>query len=130
MTTKEALGTTLAALVKERGIRHPELARRVGVSSSSIRAYLRGDVFPNKHIDAILAELDVSPARFLSLAAGGAMASRQQGGSREYVVTDDDIYRICAYVVGSALGTKERIGALIAVKRDLVLGPSRGHDGP
>jgi transcriptional regulator with XRE-family HTH domain len=73
MTALEALSTTLTALVKESGIRHPELARRVGVSDRSLRGYLSGEVFPLAHLDAILAEIGVSPARFLTRAASEAM---------------------------------------------------------
>ena len=73
MTTKEALCTTLAALVKESGIRNPELARRSGISPRSFSGYLRGDSFPVHYLDAILREIGVSPARFLTRAASEAM---------------------------------------------------------
>lgn len=67
--TPQALCVALAALVSESGIRHPELARRAGVAPRSLRAYLSGARFPDKHIDALLAELGVSPTRFLLRAA-------------------------------------------------------------
>lgn len=66
MSIKEALCTTLAALVKERSeLSHPQLAQRVGVSARSLRGYLSGDVWPDNHIDAILTEIGVSTTQYL-----------------------------------------------------------------
>ena len=85
MTTKEALCTTLAVLVKESGIRILELAKRVGISDRSIRGYLSGAVFPDKHIDAILEAIGVSPARFLTRAASETMPPDLGTCTDEYI---------------------------------------------